>query len=112
ERVAVRAERVLHRITSTAVSAASMPALRQTARPMADLAGRRAIVTGGASGIGRAIAEDLAAQGARVLVTDVNAADGERVAKSIGGLFVRADMSRQPDCDAVVQRANKEWQGV
>jgi 3-hydroxybutyrate dehydrogenase len=79
---------------------------------MADLNGRRAIVTGGASGIGRAIAEDLAAQGARVLVTDVNAAEGERVAKAVGGLFVRADMSRKEDCDAVVSHASREWQGV
>jgi 3-hydroxybutyrate dehydrogenase len=79
---------------------------------MSGLAGRRAIVTGAASGIGRAIAEDLAAQGARVLVTDLNADDGARVASGIGGVFERADMSIQGDCDRVVQRAAKEWQGV
>jgi 3-hydroxybutyrate dehydrogenase len=74
--------------------------------------GRRAIVTGAASGIGRAIAEDLATQGARVLVTDINADDGERVASSIRGVFVKADMSSRADCDAVVARAVHEWQGV
>jgi 3-hydroxybutyrate dehydrogenase len=79
---------------------------------MDQLSGRRAIVTGGASGIGRAIAEDLAAQGARVLVTDINADDGERVASSIKGIFAQADMSSRADCDAVVARAVREWQGV
>ena len=79
---------------------------------MGGLEGRRAIVTGAASGIGRAIAEDLASLGARVLVTDINADDGERVASSIKGLFERADMSSRRECDAVVARALREWQGV
>ena len=74
--------------------------------------GRVAVVTGGASGIGRAIAEDLAAQGARVIVTDVNAADGERVALAIGGLFQRADMSERAQCDAVIERTARELGGV
>ena len=79
---------------------------------MGGLDGRRAIVTGAASGIGRAIAEDLAAQGARVLVTDINTEDGQRVASSINGAFERADMSSRRECDAVVARALREWQGV
>ncbi len=74
--------------------------------------GRVAIVTGAASGIGRAIAEDLAAQGARVLVTDVNADDGERVANGIGGVFHKADISQRADCDAVVERAVRELGGA
>jgi 3-hydroxybutyrate dehydrogenase len=79
---------------------------------MSGLDGRRAIVTGGASGIGRAIAEDLAAGGARVLLTDVNVEDGQDVATRISGVFVRADMSRHEQCDAVVARAVDEWRGV
>ena len=79
---------------------------------MGGLEGRRAIVTGAASGIGRAIAEDLASLGARVLVTDINADDGARVASSIKGVFERADMSSARECDAVVARALREWQGV
>ena len=79
---------------------------------MGGLEGRRAIVTGAASGIGRAIAEDLAAQGARVLVTDINADDGERIASTIKGMFERADMSSRRECDAVVARALREWEGI
>ena len=79
---------------------------------MGALDGRRAVVTGGASGIGRAIAEDLARHGARVLVTDINADEGERVGRAISGLFVRADMSQREHCDAVVARAVEAWQGI
>ena len=54
--------------------------------------GRTAIVTGAASGIGRAIAADLAAQGVRVLFADVNVEEGERVAADFStGAFQRAD---------------------
>jgi 3-hydroxybutyrate dehydrogenase len=75
--------------------------------------GRAAIVTGAASGIGRAIATDLAAQGARVLFADVNAAQGERVAADFStGLFQRADIAKQADCEALVARAVREFGGV
>jgi 3-hydroxybutyrate dehydrogenase len=48
----------------------------------------------------------------RVLVTDINAEDGERVASAIKGAFERADMSNRRECDAVVARAVREWQGL
>ena len=58
--------------------------------------GRAAIVTGAASGIGRAIATDLAAQGVRVLFADVNVEEGERVAADFStGVFQRADTAKQ-----------------
>src|SRR5947207_1770560 len=70
---------------------------------------RAAIVTGAASGIGRAIATDLAAQGARVLFADLNAEEGERVAADFStGAFQRADTAKQSDCDALVARAVRE----
>ena len=74
---------------------------------------RAAIVTGAASGIGRAIATDLAAQGARVLFADVNVEEGERVAADFStGAFQRADTAKQSDCDALVARAFRDFGGV
>ncbi|WP_338425480.1 SDR family NAD(P)-dependent oxidoreductase [Sphingopyxis kveilinensis] len=52
-----------------------------------------AVVTGGASGLGRAAAEALAAAGVKVAIFDINDALGEEVAKSIGGLFVHVDIT-------------------
>ena len=70
-----------------------------------DLTGRSAIVTGAASGIGRAIAEELASHGARVVCADVDPS-GERVASALpGALFQRTDVSSREDCRALVDRA-------
>jgi 3-hydroxybutyrate dehydrogenase len=63
-----------------------------------DLAGRRAMVTGGASGIGHACAVRLAAAGASVIVVDRDAAAAEAVAAEVGGTAVAVDLS---DLDAV-----------
>lgn len=52
-----------------------------------------AVVTGGASGLGRATAEALAAQGVRVTIFDINDDLGRQVADAIGGLFVHVDIT-------------------
>jgi 3-hydroxybutyrate dehydrogenase len=62
------------------------------------LAGRRALVTGGASGIGRACAARLAEAGAHVLVVDRDADGARAVAEQVGGTAVAVDLS---DLDAV-----------
>ena len=63
-----------------------------------DLAGRRAFVTGGASGIGRACAVRLAAVGAEVVVADRDADAAKAVAELVGGTAVAVDLS---DLDAI-----------
>ena len=57
-----------------------------------DLVGRCAVVTGGGHGIGRALAERLARDGARVVVADVNEARAAKVADRIGGRAVPTDV--------------------
>lgn len=54
-----------------------------------------AVVTGGASGLGQATAQALAAAGVKVAIFDVNEAKGEEVAKAIGGLFVKVDITSE-----------------
>lgn len=66
-----------------------------------------AIITGAASGFGEAIAKRFAAEGAQVVVDDINAAGGERVAEEIrkaGGAaqFVQADVTSSRDWAALV----------
>jgi NAD(P)-dependent dehydrogenase (short-subunit alcohol dehydrogenase family) len=69
------------------------------------LQGKSAIVTGAASGFGAAIAERFAAEGAQVVVADLNEAQGQAVAARIGGRFVRCDVSRAEDVQALVDAA-------
>jgi NAD(P)-dependent dehydrogenase (short-subunit alcohol dehydrogenase family) len=70
--------------------------------------GKVALVTGAASGLGRAIASFLAREGAKVVLTDINEADGKAVAdkiRSSGGetLFLRHDVSREADWQEVTR---------
>ena len=78
------------------------------------LTDRVAIVTGGGSGIGAASARALAAEGARVLVADVDDAAAKGVAEAIEkaggrGFAMRADVTRAADNQAVVERAVAAW---
>src|SRR3954452_6209840 len=65
------------------------------------LSERRALITGGASGIGRACAERLAADGAEVLVVDRDAEAARAVAEQVGGTAVAVDLSDLAAVDAL-----------
>ena len=75
--------------------------------PMFTLAGKVAVVTGGASGIGQATARRFAQAGAKVVIGDI--ADAAPVAKEIGGLAVRADISREGDVENLLESALREF---
>ncbi len=72
-----------------------------------ELAGKHVVVTGAASGIGRACATRFAADGARVVVADLQGERAEAVARDIGGLAVRTDVSRQDEIEALVTTAQE-----
>ena len=67
--------------------------------------GKVFIVTGGASGLGEGTARMLAANGGKVVVADMQAEKGEAVAKEIGGVFVKCDVSQEADGQAAVAAA-------
>jgi 3-oxoacyl-[acyl-carrier protein] reductase len=69
------------------------------------LEGRVAIVTGAGHGLGKAYARRLAAEGAAVVIAELDAAAGERVAAEIGGLAVRTDVADEASCQEMARRA-------
>ena len=72
------------------------------------LEGKVAVVTGGASGIGLAVAERFTADGARVVIGDVNVTAGKDAAQRLDGLFVEGDLSQRQDCRKLIDRAVEE----
>jgi NAD(P)-dependent dehydrogenase (short-subunit alcohol dehydrogenase family) len=84
---------------------------------MRRLEGRVAIITGAASGIGRATAQRLADEGAAVVVTDIQVEAGEAAAREItdgGGraIFVEHDVSSESAWEAACARAVEEYGGI
>lgn len=81
---------------------------------MPDLKHKRAIVTGAGSGIGAAIAERLAADGARVVVSDLNDKAAQEVARRLGGgaRACAADVSKEEDVARLVDFAVRETGGL
>jgi NAD(P)-dependent dehydrogenase (short-subunit alcohol dehydrogenase family) len=73
----------------------------------ARLAGKAALVTGATSGIGLAIAERFAAEGARLLLTGRSRESGEQVARKLGADFIAGDVTESDLADGLVQEAVK-----
>ncbi|MEV4394799.1 SDR family NAD(P)-dependent oxidoreductase [Nonomuraea sp. NPDC049607] len=81
------------------------------------LAGRTAVITGGASGIGAALSAELGARGMSVVVADIDGADARRLARELGesgipALGIRVDVSDPESVDALVQASYAEFGSV
>ncbi|MBF6276957.1 MULTISPECIES: SDR family NAD(P)-dependent oxidoreductase [Nocardia] len=76
------------------------------------LAGKVALVTGAAAGIGAGIARRFADEGARVVITDLDEISGRAVADEIGGRFVAADIRDRADVENAVGAAISDYGSI
>lgn len=73
------------------------------------LEGRVIVVTGAAGGIGAACARGMAAEGARLVLADLDATATERLAHEVGGVAVTLDVTRQADVERMLDTAVGRW---
>jgi len=76
---------------------------------MGKLEGKIAIVTGAGQGIGRGIATKLAAEGATVVVTDINPDTAKETAAAIGGEGIRTDVTSRESVEAMVEQVMRQF---
>ena len=76
------------------------------------LAQVRAAVTGGASGLGLAVAQHLTAHGGRVALLDVQEAAGRAAAQALGAPFLRCDVTSEAEVNAAMQAAQQQLGGL
>ena len=69
---------------------------------MKRLQGKTAIITGGAGGIGKSAAELFVAEGAKVIIADIDEKAGMETAAAIGAVFVKCDVSKSEDVQKVI----------
>lgn len=79
---------------------------------MGRLDGKRAVVTGAAHGIGRAIAERFVAEGAILILADIDGIALQSLSAALGQIGVPTDVSRKTDIDALFDRVTQEWNGL
>jgi NAD(P)-dependent dehydrogenase (short-subunit alcohol dehydrogenase family) len=70
-----------------------------------DISGSGALVVGGASGLGAATSRRLAEQGANLVIADINAEQGEKIAQELGARFVQVDVREADQVQAAVDAA-------
>ena len=73
---------------------------------MIELNGKKAIITGGAGGIGLAAARTFTKAGAEVIIADINEEAGKKAAEETGATFIRCDVSSSQDVQKVIAAAN------
>ena len=76
------------------------------------LAGRRALITGAAQGIGKAIAERFAAEGAALMLADIDETRLESVAAALGAKALACDVARKSEIEALFQAVASHWGGL
>ena len=79
---------------------------------MGQLDGKVGVITGAASGIGAACARVLSREGAKLVLTDLDQASGQRIAAETGGAFVRHDVTDEAGWPAVVATAEQRFGGM
>lgn len=79
---------------------------------MENLAGQIAVITGATSGIGRAIAERFAAEGAKLMLTGRNETAGAEIAKQLGAAFIAGDIADPAFPDRLISEAVARWGGL
>jgi NAD(P)-dependent dehydrogenase (short-subunit alcohol dehydrogenase family) len=72
----------------------------------------RAVITGGASGLGRAVAQNIVAKGGKAVIVDLQEAAGESTAREIGASFRKCDVSVEAQVDAMMQSAHAQMGGL
>src|ERR1700675_954867 len=76
---------------------------------MGRLTGRTVLITGAARGIGAACARRLAADGAKLVLADLDGAGAEKLAAELGQVAVRADVTLREDIDRIVDEPYRRW---
>ena len=76
------------------------------------LTGKVAVITGGASGIGLATARRFAAEGAKVVLGDIDPSTGQAAADEVGGTFVAVDVTEQTQVEGLFQTAVDTYGGL
>jgi NAD(P)-dependent dehydrogenase (short-subunit alcohol dehydrogenase family) len=71
-----------------------------------------AVITGGASGLGRAVAERVVAAGGKAVILDLQEAAGQSAAKEIGAAFLKCDVAVEPQVTAAIDAAREALGGI